>query len=148
MPSPGRITRLRVPHGPGVRDDGGVYEGDEVSIFYDPMISKFAVHGRTRNEALGRLRRALREYEIGGIKTTLQFFREVADDEEFIAGKLDTGFISRFNERRQVDRLDEVAGDIAIIAAAIAYSERKEIEKAAAVSVDSRPSRWRRAIGL
>jgi acetyl-CoA carboxylase biotin carboxylase subunit len=148
MPSPGRITRLRVPHGPGVRDDGGVYEGGEVSIFYDPMISKFAVHGRTRNEALGRLRRALREYEIGGIKTTLPFFREVADDEEFIEGKLDTGFISRFNERRQTDGPDEETRDIAVIAAAIAYSDGREAEKAVATSGDSRPSRWRRAIGL
>src|SRR4030095_7316351 len=75
LPSPGRITRLRVPQGPGVRDDGGVYQGSEVSIYYDPMISKFAVWGRNRTEAIERMRRSLREYEIGGIKTTLSFFR-------------------------------------------------------------------------
>ena len=74
LPSPGKITRLRVPQGPGVRDDGGVYEGSEVSIYYDPMISKFAVYGRDRAEAIDRMRRALAEYEIGGIKTTLPFF--------------------------------------------------------------------------
>ena len=61
MPSPGKISRLRVPAGPGVRDDGGVYEGGEVSIHYDPMISKFAVHGKDRREAIERMRRALDE---------------------------------------------------------------------------------------
>src|SRR5688500_5958549 len=101
LPSPVRITRLRVPHGPGVRDDGGVYEGAEVSIYYDPMISKFAVYGRDRTEAIDRMRRALMEYEIGGIKTTLPFFREIMEDEEFIAGNLDTGFIAGFNERKK-----------------------------------------------
>src|SRR5215213_3562614 len=84
LPSPGKITRLKLPQGGGVRDDGGIYEGSEISIYYDPMISKFAVYGRNREEALGRLRRALREYEVGGIKTTLPFFREVVEDEEFI----------------------------------------------------------------
>src|SRR5216684_2052414 len=100
FPSPGKITFLRVPAGPGIRDDGGVTEGDEVSFYYDPMISKLAAWGRTRGEAIDRLRRALDEYAVGGIKTTLPFFREIVRDEEFIAGRLDTGFISRFNERR------------------------------------------------
>ncbi len=100
LPSPGKIDFLRVPGGPGIRDDGGVTEGDEVSIYYDPMISKLAAWGRTRHEAIDRLRRALDEYAVGGIKTTLPFFREVIRDEEFIAGRLDTGFITRFNERR------------------------------------------------
>src|SRR5437660_9637238 len=101
MPSPGRITLLRVPAGPGVRDDGGVYEGAEVSIYYDPLVSKLATWGRTRAEAIERMRRALAEYAVGGIRTTLPFFREVMRDAEFIAGRLDTGFISRFNERRR-----------------------------------------------
>jgi hypothetical protein len=87
LPSPGTITRLRVPQGPGVRDDGGVYEGAEVSIYYDPMISKFCVVGANRTEAIERMRRALSEYEVGGIKTTLPFFRQIIDDPEFIEGK-------------------------------------------------------------
>ncbi len=129
FPSPGRITFLRVPDGPGVRDDSGVVAGDEVSIYYDPMISKLAVWGRTRAEAIDRMRRALDEYAVGGIKTTLPFFREIVRDEEFIAARLDTGFISRFNERRQ-ERPHPAGGtqasslqrDIAIIAAALAYA--------------------------
>jgi acetyl-CoA carboxylase biotin carboxylase subunit len=125
MPSPGSITRLRIPQGPGVRDDGGVYEGSEVSIYYDPMISKFATHGRDRAEAIDRMRRALAEYEIGGIKTTLPFFREVMEDEEFVAGRLDTGFIPRFNERRKSANPDERMADIAAITAALAHSSKK-----------------------
>lgn len=139
LPSPGKITRLRRPQGPGVRDDGGVYEGAEVSIYYDPMISKFAVHGRDRKEAIERMRRALREYEIGGIKTTLSFFREVMDDDEFVSGKLDTGFIGRYNERKKPAVPSQDERDMALIAAALLYSSKKTVVQQAD---SNRPSRW------
>ncbi len=126
LPSPGKITRLRVPQGPGVRDDGGVYEGSDVSIFYDPMISKFAVFGKDRPEAIERMRRALEEYEVGGIKTTLPFFREVMRDQEFIDGKLDTGFIERFTSRKKVTAPSEASRDMALVAAAMSYSKKKK----------------------
>ena len=128
FPSPGRITFLRVPAGPGIRDDSGVTSGDEVSIHYDPMISKLAAWGRSRAEAIDRMRRALDEYAVGGIKTTLPFFREIIRDEEFVAGRLDTGFISRFNERRQArgaEPINETTRDIAVIAAALAYQDAR-----------------------
>jgi acetyl-CoA carboxylase, biotin carboxylase subunit len=147
FPSPGRITFLRVPTGPGIRDDSGVEQDDEVSIFYDPMISKLAAWGRTRQEAIDRLRRALDEYAIGGIRTTLPFFREIVRDEEFIAARLDTGFISRFNERlaeaangsTQVQ--DTVEQDIAVIAAALGYARA---QRAKATNNSSSPvSKWK-----
>lgn len=119
LPSPGRITRLRVPAGPGVRDDRGVFEGAEVSIYYDPMISKFAAYGKDRAEAIDRMRRALAEYEIGGIRTTLPFFREIMADEEFIAGRIDTGFIPKWQERRKAPDADIEERDLAVIAAAL-----------------------------
>lgn len=128
-----------MPQGPGVRDDGGVYEGCEVSIYYDPMISKLAVYGKDRAEAIDRMRRALEEYEVAGIKTTLQFFRDVMRDQEFIDGKLDTGFIPRFNERNKPAEISETDGDIAIIAATLAYSQ-EQAKPAAAARVESR---WR-----
>ncbi len=142
LPSPGTITRLRIPQGPGVRDDGGVYEGAEVSMFYDPMISKLATYGRDRGEAIGRMLRALEEYEIGGIKTTLPFFREVIRDPEFVAGRLDTGFIDAFMERRESGMDVEVTErDVAIIAAA--YSSMKGSEtRPNRSNVDHRSSRW------
>ena len=117
-----------MPAGPGIRDDGGVAAGDEVSIYYDPMISKLAAWGRTRAEAIDRMRRALDEYAVDGIRTTLPFFREVIRDQEFIEAKLDTGFISRFNDRRS-DRDEEPdlnrEQDIALIVAALAYQRGK-----------------------
>ncbi|MEO7658032.1 MAG: acetyl-CoA carboxylase biotin carboxylase subunit, partial [Pyrinomonadaceae bacterium] len=140
LPSPGLITRLRLPQGPGVRDDGGVYEGSEVSIYYDPMISKLAVVGRDRPEAIDRMRRALLEYEVGGIKTTLPFFRQVMEDPEFIDGKLDTGFISRFNEKKTQAGPDETTRDFAVIAAALANSKNRQ--PSSLISQNSKPSRW------
>jgi len=130
FPSPGRISHLHVPAGPGIRDDSGVDANSEVSIHYDPLVSKLSAWGRTRTEAIDRLRRALDEYEVGGIKTTLPFFREIIRDQDFIAGKLDTGFISRFNDRRagaQPAAVDgsapeQVQEDLAVIAAAVHYS--------------------------
>jgi acetyl-CoA carboxylase biotin carboxylase subunit len=142
LPSPGKITRLRLPHGPGVRDDGGIYEGAEVSIFYDPMISKFATYGKDRTEAIERMRRALREYEVGGIKTTLPFFREVMEDEEFVAGRLDTGFISGFNERKQKQANDQTLEDMAAIVASLAHAGEQSQPGAAASEDRSRASRW------
>jgi acetyl-CoA carboxylase biotin carboxylase subunit len=149
LPSPGKITYLRRPAGPGVRDDGGVSEGDEVSIYYDPMISKLAVWGRSRAEAIERLARALDEYAVGGIKTTLPFFREIVRDEEFLAGRLDTGFISRFNERRHVERghpaRNERAArteqDIATIAAALAYARAQR--QASPGAEPAQQSKWK-----
>lgn len=128
LPSPGTITRLRLPQGPGVRDDGGVYEGGEVSIYYDPMISKFAVYGKDRDEAIGRMRRALQEYEVGGIKTTLPFFREVIEDEDFIAGRIDTGFIPKWQERRKEKSTGQTETDMALIASALAFSKQNNVE--------------------
>ncbi len=149
FPSPGRISYLQVPFGPGIRDDSGVELNSEVSIYYDPLISKLAAWGRTRNESLDRLRRALDEYEVGGIKTTLPFFREIVRDEEFKSGRLDTGFIARFNERREANRTagavehDQQQEDMAVIAAAIHYATlRKEASAGQQVTGD-RENRWK-----
>ncbi len=126
FPSPGTITHLREPAGPGIRIDSGVANLSEVSIYYDPMIAKLAVWGRTRDEAIERLRRALDEYQVAGITTTLPFFREVVRDEEFVAARLDTGFISRFNERRVVIEPPPEHLDLAAIAAALHYARRQQ----------------------
>ncbi|HVE59448.1 MAG TPA: acetyl-CoA carboxylase biotin carboxylase subunit [Pyrinomonadaceae bacterium] len=142
LPSPGLITRLRLPQGSGVRDDGGIYEGSEISIFYDPMISKFAVYGRNRAEAIDRMRRALQEYEVGGIKTTLPFFREVVEDAEFIEGKLDTGFIGRFNERKRAREISETERDMALVAAALANIQKSKTASNENPASEPKPSRW------
>jgi acetyl-CoA carboxylase biotin carboxylase subunit len=142
LPSPGKITRLRLPQGSGVRDDGGIYEGSEISIYYDPMISKLAVYGRNRSEAIERMRRALREYEVGGIKTTLPFFREVMEDAEFVEGNLDTGFIGRFNKRRNAPAATEVEKDLALIAAVLAGMKNETSSSAQGATTEGQISRW------
>jgi acetyl-CoA carboxylase, biotin carboxylase subunit len=95
FPSPGLITALRMPEGPGIRNDSGVYEGWHVPLDYDPLMAKLIVWGRDRGEAIGRLRRALEEYEVGGLETTIPFFRHVLTDPDFLAGRLDTGLVNR-----------------------------------------------------
>ena len=143
FPSPGTITHLHEPAGPGVRIDSGVTRLSEVSIHYDPMIAKLAVWGRTRDEAIERLKRALDEYEVSGITTTLSFFREVVQDEEFISGQLDTGFITRFNERRAAREVEtnQIETDLATIAAALSYALQRQQAVAAQTSVVD--SRWK-----
>jgi acetyl-CoA carboxylase biotin carboxylase subunit len=139
FPSPGVITHLQEPLGPGVRVDSGVRRLSEVSIHYDPMIAKLAVWGRTREEAIDRLRRALDEYEVSGITTTLPFFREIVRDPEFIAAHLDTGFIARFNERRRAPELSQEDADLAVIAAALHYAKHQQQQ----IRVPNSASKWK-----
>ena len=145
FPSPGRITFMQTPGGPGIRDDAGVRVGSEVSIHYDPMISKLAAWGRTRSEAIDRLRRALDEYQIDGIRTTLPFFRQIIRDSEFIAGSLDTGFIERFQQRTkapaEAQNLRE--RDMALIAAALQYSTHSKTAAFRNATAQDGESRWR-----
>jgi acetyl-CoA carboxylase, biotin carboxylase subunit len=95
FPSPGLIARLQNPSGPGVRHDSGVYEGWTVPTEYDPLLAKLVVWGTDRDEALARMRRALSEYQVFGIRTNIPFFRQILEHPDFIAGRCDTGFIER-----------------------------------------------------
>ncbi|MSP63827.1 MAG: acetyl-CoA carboxylase biotin carboxylase subunit [Myxococcales bacterium] len=120
LPSPGRITSLRTPAGPFVRDDSGVYAGSEISIYYDPMISKLIVWADTRAEAIDRMGRALAEYRVGGIKTNLAFHRRVMKNREFQSGDYDTSFIERHKAELCVAGGDDAGVlDDALAAAAI-----------------------------
>ena len=84
MPSGGKITTLQEPTGPGVRVESGIYEGFEISLFYDPMIAKLIVWGETRAEAILRMRRALNEYRIGGLKTSIPFHQQMMNSTQFM----------------------------------------------------------------
>jgi acetyl-CoA carboxylase biotin carboxylase subunit len=95
FPSPGQITRLISPSGPGIRRDSGMYEGWTVPVEYDPLLAKLVAYAETRDQAIDRLLRALYEYFIGGIKTNLSLFRRILRDPDFRAGKIDTGFLER-----------------------------------------------------
>jgi acetyl-CoA carboxylase, biotin carboxylase subunit len=100
FPSPGLIAKLVEPSGPGVRLDSGVYEGWQVPIHYDPLIAKLTVAGANRAETIERMRRALSEYRVEGIKTNLSFLLELVNDPEFQKGNLSTEFIPEFLNRR------------------------------------------------
>jgi acetyl-CoA carboxylase biotin carboxylase subunit len=95
FPSPGKITLLQSPSGPGVRTDSGMYEGWTVPIDYDPLLAKLIGYGSERPQAIARLERALGEYFVGGIKTNISLFHRILDDPDFRAGRLDTGFLDR-----------------------------------------------------
>ena len=95
MPSPGKITYLRTPAGPNMRDDSGVYEGADVPMFYDPMISKLSTWAPTRLEAIKKMRSALGEYLIGGIRHNIQFHKALMDHEPFLRGDLHTGILDK-----------------------------------------------------
>jgi acetyl-CoA carboxylase, biotin carboxylase subunit len=126
FPSPGKITRLLQPAGPGIREDAGIYEGWTVPLDYDPMLSKLIAYGPDRRTAIARMRRALDEYFIGGIKTNLSFFRRILEHPDFVDARIDTGFLERMlaekgtTTSRASDGLKEIA---AISAALFAATE-------------------------
>jgi acetyl-CoA carboxylase biotin carboxylase subunit len=135
LPSPGRITKLVTPAGPGVRYDSGSYEGWEVPIYYDPLLAKLCVWAETRDGAIDRLTRVLNEYTIEGINTTVPFFRSVVQSPEFRRGEFDTGFIDRFlgpkaeKNAAGTEEEDVILADIAAIASILfAKASVKKVE--------------------
>ncbi len=119
LPSPGTITHLRVPSGPWVRDDSGVYEGSEISVHYDPLVSKLITWGDDRGEALARMRRALGEYVVRGIETNIPLHRQICEHPGFREGDYDTGFFDREGERLKAPAASGQRLDVGVIAAAI-----------------------------
>ena len=143
MPCPGKIEGLRLPEGLGVRNDCGVYEGAEVPVFYDPMVAKLIIWGENRVEAILRMRRALREYQIRGIKTNIPFHQWILRHQRFMAGDFNTGFIDdEYRLMRKEEHYPHI--DIALASAAIAALHREQeralrlLEKGAAEK-----SQWR-----
>jgi len=111
MPSTGTITAAHLPAGPGVRVDSGVYVGNEITPYYDSMISKLICYGETRGEAALRMRRALEEYRIMGVKTNIPFHQHMMDSHRFLSGQFDTSFVEeRFSmDDREIDNSLEAA---------------------------------------
>jgi acetyl-CoA carboxylase biotin carboxylase subunit len=117
LPYPGKITRLTRPLGPGIRIDGCVYDGWTVPMEYDPLLAKLAVWAATRDDAAARMIRALREYDVGGIRTNIGFFRQILEDPEFRRGNLPTGFIDEFFTR---NKTPQPPADLPAVAALVA----------------------------
>jgi acetyl-CoA carboxylase, biotin carboxylase subunit len=119
MPSPGRITRLLQPGGPGIREDCGICEGWVVPMDYDPLLSKLIAFAPTRDLAIARLRRALDEYVIGGIRSNLGLFRRILRDPDFCAARIDTGYLDRLLREAAPTVVSDESDSVSAVAAAV-----------------------------
>ncbi len=140
LPSPGKIVHFRSPGGGlGVRDDNGIYEGYEVPLEYDPLLSKLITWGRTRPEAIQRMIRALSEYQIYGIKTTIPFFKRILPHPKFFKGNYNTHFIP------ELEKEEDGSGEEEKVAALIAAGIKNYSESKAGPSLRSRQkeSNWK-----
>jgi acetyl-CoA carboxylase biotin carboxylase subunit len=153
MPSPGKITMLLEPAGPGVRIDSGIYEGWTVPTDYDPLLAKLIGCGSSRKQAIGRLSRALQEYFVGGIKTNLALFTCVLADADFRSAKVDTGFLDRMAQRSSQNArpVDPQTMEVSAIAAGIfALLDRNKAERkvgvgSSAIDTAKTASTWKNA---
>jgi acetyl-CoA carboxylase biotin carboxylase subunit len=146
LPSPGFVRALSVPGGPGIRDDRGVSAGFEIPVFYDSMIAKLVAWGGTRALAIERMRRALNEYRVVGVQTTVPFFQWVVGQPAFLEGRFDTTYLDRILAERNgqpfVQATDRYERDAAIAAALGAWFRA---HGAAAASPAGAGGAWRRA---
>ncbi len=117
LPSPGTVTELAEPAGPGIRNDSALYRGYEIPVHYDPLVSKLIAYGNEREEAIRRMLRALREYRVGGIPTTVSFLRRLISHPDFREGNLHTGFLEEHH------LFDEEVGENAYVPLASAAVE-------------------------
>ena len=143
LPSPGTIHELRTPSGPGVRDDSGAYAGCTISSFYDPLVSKLCVWAPTREEAVQRMRRALGEYVVTGIKTNLAFHEALFRHPLFVAGQYDTGFLER--EHDAIMKPAEFAADeeeAVAIALAVDKARADRKVKVSSAGAESATNPW------
>ena len=145
LPSPGTIRRLRLPTGPGIRHDGGTYEGWTVPVHYDPMLAKLVAWGPTRQMAIERMARALHEYRVEGPATCIELHRRVMAHPAFRRGELHTGFLEEHPDLLAPEN-DPHFERLAAIAAAVSHLERRRPPAAAAGGGgEAGPSSWRRA---
>jgi len=151
FPSPGNISLLLQPSGPGIRIDSGMYEGWNVPIDYDPLLAKLIGYGADREQAIARLTRALDEYFVGGIKTNISLFRRILRDADFRAANLDTGFLDRMLKGSEDKPVDSRTAEIAVIAAgmfaALGSTSVAAVESSGNRSseTEAAPSKWKDA---
>ena len=143
MPSPGVIKHITEPLGLGVRHDGYVYEGYEIPMFYDPMISKLIVWAPSRQEAIERMKRALYAYKITGIKTSIPFLNRIMDVPSFIEGKYNTHIIQDNEKYLKLKKTkSQKLKDVAAITTFVDYMAKLEQSKKPAPEIES-GSNWK-----
>ena len=145
FPSPGKIISRQVPTGPGIRLDEGVYEGWTVPMDYDPLLSKLIAWGNSREETISRLRRALDEYSITGIRTNVNLFRRILADPEFLRGEIHTTWLDELLARPYPPAVPQRPGieQAALIAAALWYGADSRATSSTSADSQSTPARWK-----
>ena len=140
MPGTGILKEYRRPQGLGVRVDDGMEQGMEVSIYYDPMIAKLITFAPTRPEAIARMKRAISEYRISGVQTTLDFAEYVMNHDAFVSGKFDTHFVQNYFTPESLIPENEALEAIGAAALASMLQENKASQKTV---INEKPSRWK-----
>lgn len=144
LPDIGKLKTYRRPQGLGVRVDDGYEEGMDIPIFYDPMIAKLITHGKDRNEAISRMLRAIDDYKITGVETTLSFCSFVLKHPAFTSGDFDTHFVKKYFTSEVLKKSHEDEEKLAAIIAAKLFSEKqKSVNDPQQESVCQRSSKWR-----
>jgi acetyl-CoA carboxylase biotin carboxylase subunit len=143
FPSPGRITRLTQPSGPGIREDCGIYEGWVVPMDYDPLLSKLIAYAPTRGAAIARMLRALDEYSIGGIRTNLRFLQRILLDPAFMRAEIDTGFLDRWVAEKKDEAVRNSDGDSAAAVAVALFEALRPAAAGGDQAYSAEVSRWK-----
>ncbi|MEZ4925814.1 MAG: acetyl-CoA carboxylase biotin carboxylase subunit [Saprospiraceae bacterium] len=138
LPSVGKLERYRIPEGEGIRVDGGYEEGMEVPIYYDPMLAKLICYGKDRNEAIQKMKEAIRDYEVEGVSTTLPFGTFVLEHEAFLSGDFDTNFVSRYYTADVLIEKQKLDASVAARLALLFHLKQKKKLKV----VDKKESNW------
>lgn len=142
LPDIGKLETYTIPQGLGVRVDDGFVEGMDIPIYYDPMIAKLVTHGKNREEAIERMIRAIDDYQITGIETTLAFGKFVMEHEAFKSGNFDTHFVKNFFKPEYLNKYDEQEAEIAAISIANIFQQNKKTNSSSvAENIDS-SSNW------
>jgi acetyl-CoA carboxylase biotin carboxylase subunit len=143
LPDIGKLVTYQRPSGPGVRVDDGFEEGMDIPIYYDPMISKLITHAKNREEAIGRMIRAIDDYKITGVQTTLPFCRWAIQQDAFTSGHFDTHFVKQYFTPEVLKRDNQDEEMIAAVLASRAFSKEKDKNKKVPVSTSDKASAWR-----
>lgn len=140
LPDIGKLTTYKPPKGPGVRVDDGFEEGMDIPIYYDPMIAKLVTYGKDRTEAINRMVRAIQEYDITGVKTTLNFCEFAIQHEAFTSGKFDTKFVQNYFKPELLQELNPEHLEIAAVLAAMIVDEKSANNMKVK---NDKPSNWK-----
>jgi acetyl/propionyl-CoA carboxylase alpha subunit len=143
LPDIGRLNTYKKPEGMGVRVDDGFEEGMDIPIYYDPMISKLITHGKDRQEAIDRMVRAIDDYKISGVETTLPFCKFAIQHEAFVSGHFDTHFVNKYFTPEVLNIHNKEVEEVAALFAAKLFTDNKAIQTAT-VGSNTIKSNWKR----